>query len=62
MLHFNLPIYVHDLIPDKVKLQQNYPTVLLLPAVAEAFIASVHKHVVVGSSKVGGGFDTIISQ
>ena len=60
MLHFNFPSYVHYPIPDdKVKLWQNYFTVLFLPAVAEVFIPSVQKHAVVGSSKLGGGFNTI---
>ena len=64
-ISIHLPI-VHYLIPDKVKLQENYPIVLFLPVVASnsevsvtvVSIASVQKHVV-GSSKVGEGFNTI---
>ena len=52
MLPFDLPLWVHYPIPDKVKLQQNYLTVLFLPAVAMRYLLlhSVQKHVVAAAA------------
>jgi len=57
-LPFYLHSYVHYLIPDKVKLEQNYLNVALL-LLAEAVwysIAFVQEH---GRSNIGGGFNAI---